>query len=61
MLKHGNKFSLENMIYLHNKIYIILEFCSLNKSLQHLMIKAEILYGLKGFIQHCLVYFFPKK
>ena len=49
------------MINLHNKIDIILEFCSLNKSLQHLMIKAEILYGLEGFIEHCLVYFFQKK
>ena len=31
------------MIYLHNKIDIILEFCSLNKNLQYLMIEAEIL------------------
>ena len=31
------------MIYLHNKIDIILEFCILNNNLQYLMIEAEIL------------------
>ena len=48
MLKHDYKLSLENMLYLHNKI-LSQRVSALNDSVQFLMIEAENDVGFVGF------------